>query len=120
MKAKRWVGLVSLAIIFLAGVYAVLYLYTDLGVTYDGVNTDVTELYAHPEEYDLTDQDGVASIIVDLGLDKTRAVNNVAAVVFDYRCFDTIGESFILLAAISGSFIILRTNKEKKEEDELV
>ena len=28
MKAKRWVGLVSLAIIFLAGVYAVLYLYT--------------------------------------------------------------------------------------------
>ena len=114
MKAKRWVGLVSLAIIFLAGVYAVLYLYTDLGVTYDGVNTDVTELYAHPEEYDLTDQDGVAS------MDKTRAVNNVAAVVFDYRGFDTIGESFILLAAISGSFIILRTNKEKKEEDELV
>ena len=120
MNGKKWVGLIALAIIFLAGVYAVLYMYTDLGVTYDGVNTDVTELYAHPEDYDLTDEDGVASAIVELGLDKTKAVNNVAAVVFDFRGFDTIGESFILLAAISGSFIILRTNKEKKEEDELV
>lgn len=120
MKTKKWVGLVALAIIFLAGIYAVVYLYTNLGVTYDGVNTDVTELYAHPEDYDLTDEDGVASAIVELGLDKTKAVNNVAAVVFDYRGFDTIGESFILLAAISGSFIILRTNKQKKEEDELV
>ena len=120
MKGKKWVGLISLAIIFLAGLYAVLYMYTDLGVTYDGKNTDVTELYANPEDYDLGDEDGVASAIVELGLDKTKAVNNVAAVVFDFRGFDTIGESFILLAAISGSFIILRTNKEKKEEDELV
>lgn len=120
MKAKRWVGLIALAIIFFAGVYAVLYLYTDLGVTYDGENTDVTELYAHPEDYNLADEDGVASAIVEMGLDKTKAVNNVAAVVFDFRGFDTIGESFILLAAISGSFIILRTNKKKKEEDELV
>ena len=120
MKGKRFVGLIALAIIFLAGIYAVLYMYTDLGVPYDGVNTDVTELYAHPEDYDLGDEDGVASAIVELGLDKTKAVNNVAAVVFDFRGFDTIGESFILLAAISGSFIILRTNKQKKEEDELV
>ena len=45
------------------------------------------------------------------------AQNNVAAVVFDYRGFDTLGESFILLTAIAGSFVILSMAKKKKEDD---
>ena len=51
-------------------------------------------------------------------LEKTKAANNVAAVVFDFRGFDTIGESFILLTAIAGTYVILNGyRKPKKEED---
>ena len=46
-------------------------------------------------------------------LDKTMAVNNVSAVVFDWRGFDTLGESFILLTAIAGSFVILGVHRKK-------
>lgn len=117
MKAKKFVGMIALAIILLLGVYGVDYMYHNIPITYDGSDTDVTELYENPKDYDTSDPDGVADIIVKTGLDKTMAVNNVAAIVFDYRGYDTIGESFILLAAISGSFVILRVNPEKKEED---
>ena len=43
-------------------------------------------------------------------------LNNVAAIVFDYRGYDTMGESFILLTAIAGSYIILKNMKGRKEE----
>lgn len=116
MKTKRIVGIIALLVIFIVGVYGVVYMYNEIPLTYDGTGTDVTQLYENPTEYDNSDPDGVAGIIVNTNLEQTRAVNAVAAIVFDYRGYDTIGESFILLTAISGSFIILRTNKEKKEE----
>lgn len=109
-------GIIALLVIFIVGVYGVVYMYNEIPLTYDGTGTDVTQLYENPTEYDNSDPDGVAGIIVNTNLEQTRAVNAVAAIVFDYRGYDTIGESFILLTAISGSFIILRTNKEKKEE----
>ncbi|MBQ0038606.1 MAG: hypothetical protein KBS74_08055 [Clostridiales bacterium] len=114
---KKFVGIVALAIVLLFGLYGVNYMYNNIPITYDGSDTDVVELYNNPKDYDTSDPDGVADLIVKTGLDRTMAVNNVAAIVFDYRGYDTIGESFILLAAISGSFIILRVNPDKKEED---
>ena len=116
MKSKKIVGLVSLAVLLVFGVLCMKYTYENVSITYDGSDTDVTQLMENPSDYDLEDPDGVADIIVKTNLEQTRAVNSVAAVVFDYRGFDTIGESFILLAAISGSYVILRSNKKRKEE----
>ena len=116
MKAKRIIGLLALAVILVAGCMVMRSTFDNVPITYDGSDTDVVELINDPATYDTADPDGVADIIVKTGLDKTRAVNNVAAIVFDYRGFDTIGESFILLASISGCYVILRSNKKRKEE----
>ncbi len=116
MKAKRIVALVSLIVILAAGVYAMAFAST-LPRTYDG-NADAVELYNNPKGYDVTTANGVADVIVKENLDKTMAANNVAAVVFDFRGFDTLGESFILLTAIAGSFVILSKSKKKKKEDD--
>jgi len=43
-----------------------------------------------------------------------HAANVVAAVVFDYRGFDTVGEELILFAAVMGTALLLR---ERREED---
>ena len=119
--AKRIVALLSLAVLLLCGVWAAVYTYQNVPITYDGSDTDVTALYAHPDDYDVSEPDGVADVIVKTNLQKTMAVNDVASVVFDFRGYDTLGESFILLTAIAGSFVILsRSGKksEKKEEKE--
>ena len=115
MKAKVLISLLSLLVILVAGIFAMNYNYQNGSLTYDGSDTDVTALYADPSSYDVSDLDGVADIIVKTNLEKTMAVNNVAAVVFDYRGFDTIGESFILLTAIAGSFVILGTTLHVKK-----
>ena len=119
MKAKRIAALLSLAVILAFGVYTAVYTYNNVPVTYDGSDTDVSALYANPDDYDLSDPDGVADIIVKTDLQKTMAVNDVASVVFDYRGYDTLGESFILLTAIAGSFVILsRSGKKSAEKEE--
>lgn len=118
MKAKRIVSIASLFIILAFGIYAMNYTYQNVPLTYNGTDTDVTALYNDPSGYDVSNPDGVADVIVSTNLEKTMAVNNVAAVVFDYRGFDTIGESFILLTAIAGSFVIVsKTHKSRKEGD---
>lgn len=116
MKAKKAVAGISLAIILLAGLFAVIYAYKNIPITYDGSRTDVTELYNDPQNYEIKDPDGVADIIVKENLDKTNAANNVAAVVFDFRGYDTLGEAFILVTAIAGTFVILAVHKKKKED----
>ena len=121
MKAKRIVALLSLAVLLLCGVWAAVYTYKNVPITYDGSDTDVTALYADPDKYDVSEPDGVADIIVKTNLQKTMAANDVASIVFDYRGYDTLGESFILLTAIAGSFVILsRSGKKtaKKEEED--
>lgn len=123
MKAKRIIAIVSLVVILAAGIFAAV---TAAGFerTYDGKN-DAVDLYLDHENGisdKLTEADGSAEIIVVQNLAReegmgTMAQNNVAAVVFDYRGFDTLGESFILLTAIAGSFVILSMAKKKKEDD---
>ena len=116
MKSKRLICLLSLIVILAFGIFAMSYTYQNVAPTYDGTDTEVTALYANPSEYDISNPEGVSDIIVKTNLEKTMAVNNVAAVVFDYRGFDTIGESFILLTAIAGSFVIVsKTHRARKE-----
>ncbi len=114
---KKFIALFSVLVLLCAGISAMQYDYRNVAITYDGSDTRVESLYNSPDSYSTSNPDGVAEIIVKTNLEKTRAANNVAAVVFDYRGFDTIGESFILLAAIAGSFTILRTGKKRKEDD---
>ena len=54
------------------------------------------------------DVHGVADVVLREDLEKTSSLNAVTAVVFDFRGYDTLGESFVLLTAISGSMLILR------------
>lgn len=113
-KAKHAVAIISICIVLLAAIYAVFFAWKNIPITYDGSDVNVVDLYNDPTNYDVSNPDGVADIIVKENLDKTMAVNNVAAVVFDWRGFDTLGESFILLTAIAGSFVILGVHLKKK------
>ena len=115
---KRILTIMSLFIILVCGIAGVRYSYYNGSVTYDGSDTNVVDLYNNPTSYDTADPDGVADIIVKENLEKTMAANNVAAVVFDFRGYDTLGESFILLTAIAGSFVILSRVKHKGKEEE--
>ena len=115
MKAKNIVAVVALVIILAGGLFAVINAYVNIPITYDGSDTNVVDLYNDPQNYDVSNPDGVADIIVKENLDKTMAANNVAAVVFDFRGFDTLGESFILLTAIAGAFVILSMSRGKEK-----
>jgi len=112
MKARKIITIVSLLVILVFGIIGVTRMYNS-PLAYDGSTTDAYALYTNPSVYDTSDADGVASIMVKEDLDKTRSQNAVTAIVFDYRGYDTMGESFILLTAISGSMAILRTAKRK-------
>lgn len=124
MKLKNILFTIALAILMICGVYASI-LMAGSEPTYDGTKTDVVALYEEPESYDNSQADGAASIIVNENLDKTAAQNVVFSVVFNFRGYDTMGESFILIAAIAGSLVILRKSAkaskeapEQKEEEE--
>lgn len=117
MKLKNVILLISLLIFLAAGIWAVAHAYSNIAPTYDGSDTDMIALYNDPSNYDVSDADGVADIIVKENLDKTGAANNVAAVVFDFRGYDTLGEAFILVTAIAGSFVILSVWRKRKEGD---
>jgi multicomponent Na+:H+ antiporter subunit B len=45
-----------------------------------------------------------------------HAQNSVAATVFDYRGFDTMGEEFILFGAVTGVVMLLRDQAEEPED----
>ena len=112
---KRLVMAISLIVILCIGVYSVVYMQQEVPITYDGSDLDVYELQQNPQDYDTSDPDGVADIIVKENLAKTQAVNNVTAIVFDFRGYDTLGESFILLIAITGATVILRRRRDRWE-----
>jgi multicomponent Na+:H+ antiporter subunit B len=44
-----------------------------------------------------------------------HATNVVGSVVFDYRGFDTLGEEFILFAAVMGVTLLLRSQRDEEE-----
>ena len=85
-----------------------------LAPTFAG-DVDVYTLQQTPEAYDLTNADGAAHVIVSKNLAETDAKNVCFSVVFNFRGYDTMGESFILIAALSGSLCILRTPKKLRK-----
>lgn len=111
---KRILTLLALGVILVTGFYAANYAFKNIPDAYHG-HLDVVALEEDPTNYDVTGADGVADIIVAQNIERTGAENNVAAVVFDFRGFDTLGESFILITSVVGSFVIL--SKVKNEED---
>ncbi len=116
---RKALTILSLFLILAFGIYAATFAFDNLGVTYDGSNVNVVDLYYNPHSYVIDEASGIAEIIVDENLEKTMAANNVAAVVFDFRGYDTLGESFILLTAIAGTYVILnglrKTNKGESQ-----
>jgi multicomponent Na+:H+ antiporter subunit B len=50
-------------------------------------------------------------------LPQRHTTNAVTATVFDYRGFDTLGEEFILFAAVTGVVLLLRTSGEQSEQE---
>jgi multisubunit Na+/H+ antiporter MnhB subunit len=58
--------------------------------------------------------EGVANLMVKDTMEKTGAINAVTAIVFDFRGYDTLGESFVLFTAVSGAAVILRKHKKVK------
>ncbi len=115
---KKFLTWVSLGILLVALVAASLSM-GQLPPTYDGskATVPVAELQKNPESYDDSTADGAAAAIVQQNLAKTRAVNDVTSIVFDFRGYDTMGEAFILITAVAGSAVILFTKKVGKEEE---
>ena len=117
MNAKKIIALISVLVILAAGVYAVIDAYNaDKYQVYQG-DFDTKVLLEDPTAYDDSEATGISDIIVKQNVEKTMAANNVAAIVFDFRGFDTLGESFILLTSIAGAYVILSVSKKKKKED---
>lgn len=76
--------------------------------TYDGTQADLQALLNDETAYSTENADGAAAVMVDENNEKTAASNVVYSVVFNYRGYDTLGESFILIGAIAGTTAILR------------
>jgi len=45
------------------------------------------------------------------GVKETGAINLVSSIYLSYRAFDTLGETIILLLAVSGIIVILETKR---------
>lgn len=114
---KKIIIVVSIFVIFVAGIIATLYAYRNVDIPYEG-DTNVLDLIEDVDGYNNENAQGIADIIVNENLDKTMAANNVAAVVFDYRGYDTLGEAFILVTAIAGTFVILAVHKKKEKKED--
>lgn len=115
MKLKKAIGIIALAAILVCGIYAAVAM-EQSGSTYDGSKTDVVALYENPKDYSTEDADSIADVIVKKNLDMTTAENVVFSIVFNFRGYDTMGECFVLVGAISGTAVILRKTKKGKKE----
>jgi multisubunit Na+/H+ antiporter MnhB subunit len=58
----------------------------------------------------------VAQHYLDQGLPQTGAANLVAAVILDFRAFDTLGEVTVLFTAAIGVLAVVRTKGRKKPD----
>ena len=110
---RTQIALAALLVILIMGAMCAAGL-NKLAPTFNG-DVDVYALQENPEAYDLTNADGAAHVIVSKNLAETDAKNVCFSVVFNFRGYDTMGESFILIAALSGSLCILRTPKKMKK-----
>ncbi|MDD5846917.1 MAG: MnhB domain-containing protein [Lachnospiraceae bacterium] len=111
-KARKIELFVSLAVIFIIGIVGAVRM-AGSAPTYDGSTTNVVGLYEDPDTYDTSDADGVANVIVKENNKYTAALNTVYSVTFNFRGYDTMGESFILVGAIAGTMAILRKKGNK-------
>ena len=116
-QMKKFLTIVCLAAFLIAGVFAAVEM-AQLPPTYDGANAKVSpyELMQDPEAYDDSEADGAAAAIVQQNLVKTHAVNDVTSIVFDFRGYDTMGESFIMILTVSSVIILLRKTKAEKRK----
>jgi multicomponent Na+:H+ antiporter subunit B len=57
-------------------------------------------------------------LITHVAVPERHTTNVVTAIVFDYRGFDTMGEEFILFAAVVGVVLLLRGQGEDEEQGE--
>ncbi len=51
--------------------------------------------------------EGVSDYIIRSGLSETGSLNLITAVLYDYRAFDSLGESTVIFGAVSGIVLIL-------------
>ena len=118
---KKWLTYVSLGVILFTCVFTA-FAMGRMERTYEGQDAAVSvyELQQNPESYDDTFASGAADAIVQENLAKTHANNDVTSIVFDFRGYDTMGEAFILITAVTGSAVILfkNTGKEKKKDEQ--
>jgi len=56
-------------------------------------------------------------LINSLTVYERHATDAITAVNFDYRGFDTLGEEFIFFASVMGANLLLRKQKDDREED---
>lgn len=115
---KKFLTYVSLGAVLLFGIYACVTM-SGMPRTYTGEDDAVSvyELQQDPTAYDDSEVDGAAAAIVRQNLDKTHALNDVTSIVFDFRGYDTMGESFILITAVAGTCVILFEKKSGKKEE---
>ena len=116
---KSRVTIFSLAVILVMGIFASITM-ARMSRTYEGQNAAVSvyDLQQDPDSYDDSKADGAAAAIVQQNLAKSHAVNDVTSIVFDFRGYDTMGEAFILVTAVTGSAVILFTKKTGKEDSQ--
>jgi multisubunit Na+/H+ antiporter MnhB subunit len=60
----------------------------------------------------------VAREYIALGLEKTGAANVVAAIILDFRGYDTLGEATVLFTAVVGVLTIMRRAGRKEQNNE--
>ena len=117
---KKFLTWVCLGVILFAGLFASVRMAV-LPRSYEGQKAEhsVYELLQDPElAKDDAEAKSAADAIVQQNLKNARAVNDVTAIVFDFRGYDTMGEAFILITAVAGTMVILFNKKEEKKEDE--
>jgi len=59
-------------------------------------------------EFGKPERDGMDNYFLAKGQEETGANNIVAAIVFDYRGLDTLGEATVLFTAVSGIVLLFR------------
>ncbi len=117
---KKWLTYVCLGVMLVSCVFAAVIM-GGMERTYEGQSAAVSvyDLQNHPEKYNDTFASGAADAIIQQDLANSHAVNDVTSIVFDFRGYDTMGEAFILVTAVTGSAVILfkKAGKEDKKDE---
>lgn len=78
----------------------------------------VSSIFAIYSTTETSEEKRVYEIVLEETKDRTKALNSVSAVVFDFRGYDTFGEAIVLFTAILGVASILR-GKSKEDNNEV-